>query len=491
MQRKGDFWIAIFPLVFLISLIAMTVPLFGDEITAGPAQIALLSTAVVTTLIAMLYKKVSWEHIENCMLGQLSKTGSAIFILLMIGALTGTWMQSGVVPTMIYYGLKIIHPSIFLVIAFILSAVISIMSGSSWTTIGTFGVAMLSAGQILGIPAPWLAGAIISGAYLGDKASPLSDTVNLCTSVTGVNLYLHVRYQLLTTIPAAILSIIFFGVAGFVMTTSSAFDIHTQTEALKSTFWISPWLLLVPAFTIVLIVKKVSPFITLFLSALVGAVVAIIAQPELCRQMVAHVHSGLALSEVPSWKVAWEAGLRMISGSVNVETGNEMLNTLTATNGMAGMLNTVWLILCVVTFGGAMEAGGMIQSITQQMTKYMRNAFGLVAGTTGTCIFFNLTLSDQYMSVLLPGKMFAEAYEKQGYRPELLSRALGDSGTVTSVLVPWNTCGVVQSSVLHVATLSYLPYCFFNLIIPVISIFIAAIGYKIKRDAPKTGEASR
>lgn len=476
-MKRPSLLLSLLPLLFLVTIIATTVPLFGDEITAGPAQIALLSSALLTALIAILFQKVPWERVESCMLDQLSKTGSALFILLMIGALTGSWMQSGVVPTMIYYGMKLIHPSVFLMIIFVLSSVVSLMAGSSWTTIGTIGVAMLTAGQILGFPAPWLAGAIISGAYVGDKVSPLSDTTNLCASVTGVSLYKHVKYQLYTAIPSFLLSLIFFGIAGFMIPTSSTFDISAQSLALQQTFHLSPWLLLVPTVTIFLIIKKISPFITLFLSAILGAVVAVLFQPELCRQMLQFTQ------EASGVKQGLEASLRMLSGSVQIETGNELLNTLTATNGMGGMLNTVWLILCVVTFGGAMEASGMIQVITEKMANLMRNAVSLVGATVGTCLFCNLTLSDQYMSLVLPGKMFADTYKKNGYAPELLSRSLGDSGTVTSVLVPWNTCGVVQASVLHVATLSYLPYCFFNIITPFVTIIVAAIGYKIKRNS--------
>lgn len=474
-MKRPSLLLSLFPLLFLVALISITVPIFGDEITAGPAQIALLSTALLTTLISIFFLKVSWERIEACMLDQLSKTGSAIFILLMIGALTGSWMQSGVVPTMIYYGMKLIHPSVFLLVIFILSAFVSIMVGSSWTTIGTIGVAMLAAGQMLGFSAPWLAGAIISGAYLGDKISPLSDTTNLAASVAGVELYKHVWYQLYTTIPACIVTMIFFGVAGLLIPTATAMDIGAQSEALRQTFHLSPWLLLLPVFTIVLIVKKVPPFITLFVSAILGAVAAVLFQPQLCSQMVQHTQ------DAGGMKQALEAGLRMISGHVHIETGNGMLNTLTATRGMAGMLDTVWLILCVVTFGGAMEASGMVQVITEKIANLTRNAASLVGSTVFTCFFFNMTLSDQYMSLLLPGKMFSDTYKKNGYAPELLSRTLEDSGTVTSVLVPWNTCGVVQSSVLHVATLSYLPYCFFNLVTPVITVVVAAIGYKIRR----------
>ena len=479
-MKRPSLLLSFFPLIFLIVLIAVNVPLFGDDITAGPAQIALICATTLTVLISMLHLKISWMRIEERMLDNLFKTGSAIFILLMIGALTGSWMMSGVVPSLIYYGLKLIHPSVFLVVAFLLAAVVSLTAGSSWTTIATIGVALVTAGQILGFSAPWLAGAVISGAYLGDKISPLSDTVNLSASVARVDLYKHIRYMLYTTIPAGILSIIFFFVVGLLKPTVDSVDISSKSEALLSTFNISPWLLLVPAFTVVLIMKKVPPFITLFLSALVGAVVAVLVQPEIIAQIVQNN------SETGAIMHALEASIRMLSGSVNIETGNEMLNRLTSTHGMSGMLDTVWLIACVCAFGGAMEASGMIQVITEKMASLMRSTLSLVSSTVGTCIFFNMTLSDQYMAILLPGKMFSETYKQKGYAPELLSRSLADSGTVTSVLVPWNTCGVVQASVLGVATLAYLPYCFFNLITPVITIFIAAIGYKIRRIEPQT-----
>ncbi|PKO95986.1 MAG: sodium:proton antiporter [Bacteroidetes bacterium HGW-Bacteroidetes-7] len=472
-MKKPGIIVSLLPVVVLIAIIFTGVRLFGEDVTAGPSQIALLFTSVLTAIIAIYHLKIPWEKLEAGIMDHLTKTGSAVFILLMIGALTGSWMISGVVPTMIYYGLKMIHPSVFLVVSFILAGIVSVMAGSSWTTIGTIGVAMLSAGQILGFSAPWLAGAIISGAYFGDKISPLSDTTNLSASVAGVDLYKHVKYMLITTIPGFILTVIFFTVAGFVIPAGNSLDIENQLNNISTTFNISPFLLLVPVLTIVMIVKKISPFITLFISALTGAVVACIAQPEICSQISpANVSKGASYIY---------ASLKMLSGSVSIETGDQMLNTLTSTRGMAGMLNTVWIILCVVTFGGIMEASGMIKTITEKMMFMMKNTVSLISSTVGTTIFFNMTLSDQYMAILLPGKMFSETYDKLGYEPEVLSRTLQDSATVTSVLVPWNTCGVVQSSVLNVATLAYLPYCFFNLITPVITIAVAAIGYKIRR----------
>ncbi len=472
-MKKPNLIISLTPVVVLIAIIFAGVRMFGEDVTSGPSQIALIFTAVLASIISISYLKVPWEKLEAGMMDHLTKTGPAVFILLMIGALTGSWMISGVVPAMIYYGLKIISPSVFLLVAFLLSGMVSVMAGSSWTTIGTIGVAMLSAGQILGFPAPWLAGAIISGAYFGDKISPLSDTTNLSASVAGVDLYEHVKYMLVTTIPGFILSVIFFTVVGFVLPVNNSLNVDQQLDMISSTFNISPWLLLVPVFTIGMIVKKVSPFITLFSSALLGAVVACLFQPQICEQI-----SPEGMSKGATFLYS---SLKMLSSEVTIETGDAMLNNLTSTSGMSGMLNTVWIILCVVTFGGVMEASGMIQTITEKMMSLMRNTVSLVGSTVGTTIFFNMTLSDQYMAILLPGKMFSETYRKLGYEPRLLSRTLQDSATVTSVLVPWNTCGVVQASVLNVATLAYLPYCFFNLITPVITIIVAATGYKIKR----------
>lgn len=473
-MKKPGLFLSLIPVFILMAIIFTGVKMFGEDVTSGPSQIALIFSSVVASVIAIWYLKVPWEKLEAGMMDNLTKTGPAIFILLMIGALTSSWMLSGVVPAMIYYGLKIITPSVFLLVAFILTTIVSFMTGSSWTTIGTIGVAMLLAGQILGFPAPWLAGSIISGAYLGDKISPLSDSTNLAASVAGVNLYTHVNYMLITAVPGFVLTAIFFTIVGFILPVSNVLNVENQLNIIKGTFNISPWLLLVPVFTISLIIKKVSPFITLFSSALLGATVACLFQPDICAQIAPdNISKGLSYLY---------SSLKMLSGTVSMETGDVMLDKLTTTNGMAGMLNTVWIILCVVTFGGAMEASGMIQTITEKMMGYIKSAVGLVSSTVLTTIFFNITLSDQYMAILVPGKMFSEKYKELGYEPRLLSRTLEDSATVTSVLVPWNTCGVVQASVLNVATLAYLPYCFFNLITPLLTIAVAAIGYKIVKN---------
>ncbi len=470
-SKEPTLFLALLPVVLLIIMMAVGVYLFQDDLTSGPSQVALVTAAIIGALVAIFHLKIPWEKIEEGILKNLSNTGGAIFILLMIGALTASWIQSGVVPTLIYYGLKIINPSIFLLIVFLFTGVISLMAGSSWTTIGTIGVAMISTGEILGFHTGWLAGAIISGAYLGDKLSPLSDTTNLAASISGVDLYKHIKYMALTNLPSFLIVAIIFGIAGFFIPTNAVLDVEEQCAEIASTYNISLWLLLIPCFTIFLIFKKLSPFITLFLSAVVATAVAMFAQPDIINQISPYAEGDpMRYIYVP---------MKMLSSHVDIETGNEILNGLASTNGMGGMMTTIWLILCVVAFGGVMESAGYINAVTQKIAGAMKSATSLVSSTIGTCIFCNIVISDQYMSILIPGKMFSQVYKDNGYEARLLSRSLEDSATVTSVLIPWNTCGVVQSSVLGVPTLTYLPYCFFNYLSPIVSILFAVVGYKI------------
>ena len=472
-MKKTSAWLAVIPVAVLVILIVVGSMLFGEDLTAGPSQIALLVSAVVGALIAMFRQKISWEKLEEGITDNFSKSGGVFFILLSIGAITSSWMISGVVPTLIYYGLNLINPSIFLLVIFVFTTLISLILVSSWTTIGTIGIAMLSAGEIMGFNSGWLAGAIISGAYFGDKISPLSDTTYLSSSISGVDLYKHIKYMLITNIPTLIICAIIFTVAGFMVPSSANIDIAAESAQIASTFNISLWLLLIPAATIFMMYKKVPAFLTLFLSAILSSIVAVFAQPQIIEQIVP---VGATLSETLVM-----APLKILSMPIEVTTESPMLTELASTSGMAGMLNTVWLIMCVCAFGGIMEAGGYIGAITEAMTKVIKSRTSLVGSTVGTCIISNLTLSDQYMSIIIPGKMFADIYKKEGYAPELLSRSLQDSATVTSVLIPWNSCAAMQSSVLGIPTLTYLPYCFFNIISPIMSVIIAAIGYKITR----------
>ena len=475
-MKKPGLLLSLVPVLVLIALLMVGVSIFGDELTGGPSQIAIFGAAVVTALIGLYYLKVPWRVFEEKVGENLGNTSGAIIILLSIGALTATWMLSGIVPTMIYYGLKLIHPKIFIVLSFLLCAVVSLLAGSSWTTVGTIGVALFGAGTFIGIPTGWLAGAIISGAYLGDKVSPLSDTTNLSASIAGVNLYTHVRYTLLTTFPALIICLVVYGIVGFVVPTSSEVEIGRQMEVLQETFHISGWYLLVPVLTIIMILKKVPPMVTLFLSALAGGILALFVQPQIIDQIVG--------PDAGWMERVFGSLMKMMSTDVTIETGDPLITRLASTHGMGGMVNTVWIIIAVMLFGGCLTACGMVETITAAIISRVRRTGGLVTATILSCIFCNLTLSDQFMAILLPGNMFRDVYKRFGLAPEVLSRTLEDSGTVSSVLVPWNTCAVVQSSVLGVATMAYFPFAIFCFITPLIAITYAAFNIKIHRLEP-------
>ena len=471
-MKKPGLLLSIVTLLILIALLALSVVFFGDEATSGPIQIALLLSTLLTAAIAILFLKVPWSKVEDDIAENIRQTAPTLLILLAIGALTATWMLSGTVPTMIYYGLKIISPRFFILITFLLCSLVSILAGSSWTTVGTIGVAMLTAGKLIGLPVGWLAGAIISGAYLGDKLSPLSDAVNLSATVAGSDLYKYIRYSLHTLVPAFIICFVVYLIVGLTIPVTAQVDMTAELEAISGSFHISPWLLLIPCLTIFMVVKKVPAFITLFISAIVGALVAFWMQPQIVLQ-ISGDSTGLGSAITSIFK--------MLSSPIAVSTGNPLLDNLTSTHGMSGMTNTIWLVICIMAAGGALAGSGMLETITNALIKLIRGAGSLVATTVGTCIVSNMILSDQYMAILLPGKMFAPTYKKLGYAPELLSRTLGDSATVTSVLVPWNTCAVIQSTVLGVATMVYFPFAIFCLITPVIAILIAAFNFKIHR----------
>ena len=375
-------------------------------------------------------------------------------------------MISGVVPTLIYYGMQIIHPDFFLTSTCVICALVSIMTGSSWTTIATIGIALLGIGKAQGFEEGWIAGAIISGAYFGDKVSPLSDTTVLAASVTDTPLFRHIRYMMITTIPSLVITLVIFTVMGFACETSGTEQIAEFTASLNARFHITPWLLIVPVVTGILIARKVPSIITLFLSTLLAATFAIIFQPEL-------------LHEISGNNDLFEGTMMSLYDSTSLQSDSAMLTELIATRGMAGMMNTIWLIICAMCFGGAMTASGMLGSITSVFVRFMKNTVSVVASTVGSGIFLNLATADQYISIILTGNMFSNIYEKKGYESRLLSRTTEDAVTVTSALIPWNTCGMTQATILSVPTLTYLPYCFFNLISPLMSILVAAIGYKI------------
>lgn len=462
--------VATIPLMVLIMLLALVIMLFGSDSLSGGSQIALLMGLLTCLFISIVFYRTPWKAFEQQMTKTLGGIAVTLLILLAVGMLAGSWMVSGVVPTLIYYGVQILSPQFFLIGACVICALVSLLSGSSWTTIATIGVALLGIGDALGVAEAWTAGAIISGAYFGDKMSPLSDTTILASSTTRVDIFTHIRYMTLTTTPAFLITLIIFFVAGLTMSGHADVEVEHYTKGLASTFNISLWTLLVPVLTAVLIARRLPSLIVLFLSALMAGAVALILQPHLLAQIgeggPMPIIRGLAIT---------------FYGPTAIETGSESLNELVATGGMAGMLNTIWLIICAMCFGAVMVASGMIESITRVVISWIKNRLGLVTSTVGSGLFLNIATGDQFISIVLTADMFRHVYERLGYEPRLLSRSCEDSATVTSVLVPWNTCGMTQSTVLGVSTLTYLPYCFFNLLSPLMTILVAAIGWRIKQ----------
>lgn len=469
--------LSLVPIAVLVALLFVTIRTFGSDALSGGSQIVLLTATAICCLIAMVHCKVSWKFLEMGIINNITGVATALIVLLIIGALSGSWMISGVVPTLIYYGMQIIHPSFFLASTCIICAIVSVMTGSSWTTIATIGIALLGIGQAQGFTDGWIAGAIISGAYFGDKISPLSDTTILASTVTDTPLFRHIRYMLITTVPSLLITLLIFTIAGFSHEATATEHIAQYSIALKETFHISPWLLIVPVLTGVMIAKKVPSIITLFISAALAGLFALLFQPHLLQEI-----SGLQVQDLQS---NFKGLLMTFYGETSIQTGNTELNDLVSTRGMAGMQDTIWLILCAMCFGGAMAGSGMLESITSVFVRFIKGTVGLVSSTVASGLFLNTCTADQYISIILSGNMFKDIYEKRGYENRLLSRTVEDSVTVTSVLIPWNTCGMTQATILGVATFTYLPYCFFNLISPLMSIIIASLGFKIYKKNEK------
>lgn len=465
-------WEAIIPIIVLIAILGYNVYVYESDATSGPNQFALILGGAVAAMIGFR-NKISYSKMIEEVSENIKSTAGAILILLMVGALSGTWLLSGIIPTMIYYGMQILHPSIFLPACVIICSIISIATGSSWTTSATVGIALIGIGSTMGMPLGMVAGAVVSGAYFGDKLSPLSDTTNLAPAMAGTDLFTHIRYMTITTIPTMALTLILFVVLGLMQDTSAIADDGTILLAIKDTFHVTPILFVVPLIVIVLIVKKTEPLIALLVGILLGGIFALIYQPDL----VAKIGGGTHLNFINGYKGVMNA----ITVDTSIETSNKVLNDLFTAKGMQGMLGTVWLILCAMVFGGIMEAIGALARITDSLLKMFHTVFGLFASTVASCLALNLTASDQYLAIVVPGKMFAKAYKDKGLAPENLSRTLEDSGTVTSVLIPWNTCGAYHSGVLGVSTLSYLPYAFFNIISPFMTLLFAAFNIKIKQ----------
>lgn len=474
-ERIPSPFVSMIPLLVLVVLLSCVISVFGSDALSGASQISLLFTTAICISLSIGIYHVKWSKFEESIQENIKGTSVALLILLIIGALSGSWMISGIVPTLIYYGIQIINPDYFLFTSCVICAVVSVMTGSSWTTIATIGVALLGIGKALGFSDGWIAGAIISGAYFGDKISPLSDTTVLASSAARTPLFTHIRYMMFTTVPSILITLTIFLLAGFSQGGDGAQNINAYLSGLDATFHISGWLMIVPVITAYLIYRKVPSLITLFASVIMASVMAILFQKGLLLTIA-------DTGKTDGWAV-FKGLFITLYGSTNLDTGVEALNELVSTGGMSGMMDTIWLILCAMCFGGAMSASGMLKSFLQAIfSKLMHTRFGLVLSTVLNGLFLNLATGDQYISIILTATMFREKYEEEGYESRLLSRSCEDSATVVSVLIPWNTCGMTQASVLGVATIVYFPYCFFNLISPVMSVVQALIGWKIKRN---------
>ena len=465
-KKSPSALISLIPIAFLVGMLYATIQTFGSDALMGGSQISLLATTALCVFIGTTFYRIPWREFEAAVTKNIAGVAMAMVILLIIGALSGVWMVSGVVPALIYYGMQILHPDFFLASGCAICALVSVMTGSSWTTIATIGIALMGIGQAQGFNEGWVAGAIISGAYFGDKISPLSDTTVLASSVTGTPLFTHIKYMLVTTVPTLIITLTIFVIMGLTHEAAPGEQMMQISQALQDKFNLTPWLFMVPVVTGYLIVRKVPSLITLFASTLLACICALIFQPQL-------------LLEIAGEDNLFKGMMSTLFDATSLTAENQMLTELLATRGMGGMLDTVWLILCAMCFGGAMTAGGMLNSLTAVFLRMVRNRTTLVTSTAGSGLFLNFTTADQYISIILTAKMFGEAYRDEGYESRLLSRTTEDAVTVTSVLIPWNTCGMTQATVLNVPTLTYLPYCFFNIISPLMSILVAATGYKI------------
>ena len=479
-SKNTPLLVALIPVIALIAMLAADVIWFGEDSSYGANQMALLIAALIAGGIGVS-RGTKWKEIRDAIASSIGQATEAILILLLIGALTGTWLMAGIIPAFIHYGLLVLQPGIFLFAACVICAVLSLATGSSWGTVGTVGVALIGIGTALGLEVGWIAGAIISGAYFGDKLSPLSDTTNLAPAVAGTDLITHIKYMTITTVPSIAIALLVFLIVGFggsATTTVEAGLADGFGDAVRSIFNIHPGLFVAPIVVLVLIAKKMPAAPALFIGVLLGALTAVIFQPDAVQM--------LAGEELSFGAAAYVASMKAMAVETSYTTNHALADNLLNAGGMNGMMNTIWLIICAMTFGAVLQAAGMLKRITTALISGVNGVFGLIGRTVGTCIAFNVLASDQYIAIVVPGKMFSEAFEKQGLAPENLSRTLEDAGTVTSVLIPWNTCGVAQSGILGVATLAYAPYCIFNWISPLMSLAVAGLGYKLKyKDDPE------
>lgn len=471
-DRQPTLFQALLPIVLLIALLFFNVQVFGDGGLGGPNQLVLLIAAAVSVAVG-LNNGMRFTELLDHIVRSISTTIPALLIVLMIGALAGAWLISGTVPAMIAHGLGLLNAKVFLVAACLICAVVSVATGSSWSTAATVGIALVGIGKALGLHEGMVAGAVISGAYFGDKMSPLSDTTNLAPAVAGGELFEHIRYMALTTIPSFVLALLLFGgIGAFSVPQQEGEGFAEVIQAIHGTFSIGWWCYLPPVAVVVLIWRKVPALPALFIGTLLAALLAVVTQHDV---LVGLSSEGGPLSGI------YKAVMLAMAGGTQVHTGDAMVDELLSAKGMAGMLPTVWLILCAMVFGGVMEGTGSLQRITQGIMRWVKGDGSLIATTAASCVFVNVTASDQYLAIVVPGRMYAPVFAERGLAPKVLSRTLEDAGTVTSPLIPWNTCGAYQSGVLGVATMAYLPFCFFNLISPLMTVLYGVLGFRIAR----------
>lgn len=483
-ELKLELILACVPLVLLVALISIVVSIFGDETLSGASQISLIVATAVCVSIGLLRKTITWADFEKALADKIGGVSGGIIILLLIGALGGSWMVGGIVPTLIYYGMQIMSPQWFLVSACIICALVSVITGSSWTTIATIGIALMGIGQALGFHPGWAAGAIISGAYFGDKISPLSDTTVLASSTAGTPLFTHIRYMLYTTVPTFLITLAIFTIEGLGHAPAATEHVQMVQQTLQQTFYISPMLLMVPVCTGLLIAMRLPSMVVLFLATLMGALTAAFTQGNLLDV--------IAGTDLEGFSQRIRGALIVVYGKTNLDTGVPELNDLVATRGMAGMLDTIWLIICAMLFGAAMTATGMLDTIMKALIRLVKGVVSLVATTAFTGVFLNIVSADQYLSIILSATMFGPTYKRYGLEPRLLSRTCEDSATVCSVLIPWNTCGMTQSHVLGVSTLIYAPFCFFCYLSPIMTVIASTFLKKksLSPDPSPVGEGS-
>lgn len=465
-NKELNIYEALIPVIILMSLLAYNIFFVDGQEWFGTYtnQLILLMGGGVAAVVGFFNKtsvnlmlKEVWENLKSVFV--------PIMILFLVGALAGTWLISGVIPAMVYYGLQVLSPEIFLPASVIIAALISIATGSSWTTSATVGIALVGIGTALGINPGMIAGAVISGAYFGDKMSPLSDTTNLAPAMAGTDLFTHIRYMAITTVPTVLVTLIVFGIISASIEPTGDADISDLLSSIDKTFNISPWLFLVPGGVIALILLKTKPLIALASGVILAAIFAVIFQPEVLSKLSDSNFSAI---------------LNSILTDTSIATDNEKLNDLFSSGGMNGMLWTIFLIICAMVFGGIMDGIGALARITAALLTIATTVFGLFASTVISCLGLNAIASDQYLAIVIPGKMFKKAYQDKGLAPENLSRTLEDSGTVTSVLIPWNTCGAYQSGVLGVSVADYFVYAIFNWLSPFTTLLFAAFSIKIK-----------